>query len=67
MRGSALLASIASSTQGRLRAVAGHAFAAERGDAPRRRRPGDAIILRTGLSGTWEEVETTRKGFVIRL
>lgn len=30
-------------------------------------RPGDAHILRPGLTGTWQVVETTLKDFVIRL
>ena len=28
---------------------------------------GDSYIIRPGLSGTWEVVETTRKDYVIRL
>lgn len=49
------------------RILEGHAIVTEDGGAPVHLRPGDAIILRPGFTGTWEVVDTTRKDFVIRL
>jgi len=39
----------------------------EDGEQPQTVRVGDSLILRPGLTGTWEVVETTLKDYVIRL
>ena len=45
----------------------GHSIVTEEGGEPIHLRTGDRLILRPGFKGTWEVVETTRKGYVIRL
>jgi len=39
----------------------------EDGGGSRTVRAGDSFVLRSGFSGSWEVVETTRKEYVIRL
>jgi uncharacterized cupin superfamily protein len=46
--------------------LSGHSVLTEEGGAVHHLRAGDGFILRPGLRGVWEVLETTRKEYVIR-
>ncbi|MGX5666340.1 cupin domain-containing protein [Rhizobium daejeonense] len=45
----------------------GHSILTEEGCEPIHLRAGDRLIVRPGLKGTWEVIETTLKDYVIKL
>jgi uncharacterized protein len=45
----------------------GHSVVTEDGGDAIHLKAGDRLILRPGFKGTWEVIETTRKGYVIRV
>ena len=45
----------------------GYSILTEDGCDPIHLKAGDRLIVRPGLKGTWEVIETTRKDYVIRL
>ncbi len=45
----------------------GHSILTEDGCEPIHLRAGDRLIVRPGLKGTWEVIETTLKDYVIKL
>jgi uncharacterized cupin superfamily protein len=47
--------------------LSGVSVIAEEGGEARTVRAGDSFVLRPGLKGTWEVLETTRKEYVIRV
>jgi hypothetical protein len=46
--------------------LSGHSVLTEEGGAVHHLQAGDGFILRPGLRGVWEVLETTRKEYVIR-
>ncbi len=49
------------------RILSGHSIITDETGASFEVKAGDSFMLRPGLSGTWEVIETTRKDYVIRL
>ena len=49
------------------RLTAGHSILTPEGGEPIHLRAGDSHIVRPGMNGTWEVVETTVKDYVIRI
>ena len=45
----------------------GHSVLTPDGGAPIHLRPGDALVIRPGTSGTWQVIEPTLKDYVIRM
>jgi uncharacterized cupin superfamily protein len=46
--------------------LSGVSIITEEGGEARTVRAGDSFVLRPGFKGSWEVIETTRKGYVIR-
>lgn len=49
------------------RILAGHSVLSEDDGTVHELRAGDSFLIRPGLRGTWEVLETTRKDYVIRV